>query len=197
MPCIFEWNTKFPFMLLWIMCLRAAFFWPWKWYCVVAHVFFWGLFAAANVILNSINVGMFQNYTGPHCDSGAFCGQVWFLSMPTFMLFRLFFSVFGPKLDLIKKSKNSIPPKKINFRRQKLDFSDNFSTTWPFFAPENCNESQNQWKKAHFRPENNLKRKNSIWNAKNSIWNAKNSILKAKNSIFRHFTQVDLSAFAL
>ena len=55
-----------------------------------------------------------------------------------------FFSAFRQKLNLPKNPKTRFSPNKLDFRRQKLDFSDKMSTICPFFAPENCNESQNQ-----------------------------------------------------
>ena len=52
---------------------------------------------------------------------------------------------------------------------KKLDFLDNFFYNLALFAPQNCNDPQNQSKKAYFRPENCQKRKNSTLKFKNLI----------------------------
>ena len=43
-----------------------------------------------------------------------------------------FFLAFGQKLNLPKNPKTRFFPKKLDFRRQTLNFSDNFSKIWPF-----------------------------------------------------------------
>ena len=85
------------------------------------------------------------------------------------ILCQAFFSAFGQKLDLPKNPKTRFFPKKLDFRRQKLDFLDKFFYNLALLAPQNCNDSQNQSKKAYFRPENCQKSKNLALKCKNLI----------------------------
>ena len=56
-------------------------------------------------------------------------------------LYRLFFGVWAKTRFAKKIQKLDFSPKKLDFRKQKLVFSVNFSSIWPFLH-ENCSESQ-------------------------------------------------------